>query len=51
MYFYRVEYECETEHENGVWTYEIEFKCSGYEFEYLINASSGAIIKESAERD
>ncbi len=44
------EYECETERENGVWIYEIEFKCSGFEFEYLINASNGAVIKGEAEK-
>ncbi len=31
--------------------YEVEFKASGYEYEYEIDASSGAIIKSEKERD
>ena len=41
----------EKESDNGVTYYEIEFIDSGFEYEYKINAATGAIIKADKERD
>ncbi|MCD7755441.1 MAG: PepSY domain-containing protein, partial [Firmicutes bacterium] len=38
------QYECELDTEKGVQVYEIEFKAGGYEYEYTINATTGAVI-------
>lgn len=45
------EYEAEKDKENGVTLYEIEFKAGGYEYEYDINAATGAIVKYDKEKD
>lgn len=45
------EYECEKEREDGVLSYEIEFRCGKYEFEFRISATSGSVIKAEMERD
>ena len=37
--------------EHGVVIYEIEFKAGGYEYEYEINATTGAIISQDKEID
>lgn len=39
----------ELELENGVWVYEIEFCTSTHEYEYEINAYTGAVCHKSAE--
>lgn len=44
-------YECKLDRENGIMVYEIEFDSSGYEFEYEINASTGAVVKHKKDRD
>lgn len=42
---------CELDREDGRAVYEIEFKCDGMEYEYEIDASSGAVLKYDKERD
>ena len=42
---------CELDREDGVMVYEIEFKKDGFEYDYDINAHSGAILKSKKERD
>ena len=44
-----IDFESELECENGVWIYKIEFRCSGFEFEYRRNAVTGAVIKENVD--
>ena len=44
-------YEWELDGDNGIMVYEIEFNVSDYEYDYEINATSGAIIKNAKERD
>lgn len=39
------DYKCDFDEEDGVWIYEMEFKCGGYEYEYDIDAASGTILK------
>ena len=39
------------EEDDGIMVYEIEFKCSGIEYECTINASSGKILEYEAEKD
>ena len=41
----------EKESDNGVTYYEIEFIDSAFEYEYKVNAATGAIIKADKERD
>lgn len=43
--------EVELEKENGLMIYEVEFKYSGYEYEYEINAVTGKILEWERERD
>lgn len=45
------DYECELDYENGKAVYEISFKANGYEYDYEIDASSGAVLKCDKERD
>lgn len=45
------EYESELDREHGMMVYEIEFKCEGFEYEYEIDASTGAIVKNQKEQD
>lgn len=42
---------CELDREDGVMVYEIEFKKDGFEYDYEINAHSGAVLKSKKERD
>ena len=42
---------CELDREDGRVVYEIEFKLDGLEYEYEIDASSGAVLKYDKERD
>ena len=39
----------ELDRDDGVYLYEVEFKAGGMEYEYEIDAYSGAVLK--AERD
>lgn len=43
--------EIELDSENGVMVYDVSFDSAGYEYDYEINASTGAIIKSDKERD
>lgn len=43
--------QCKLDQENGVLVYEVDFKCDGYEYEYDINAATGAVAKHSKEWD
>ena len=45
------EYECQLDTEDGVRVYEIEFKAGNYEYDYEINASTGAVLKGEKETD
>lgn len=42
-------YEFEMGYEHGSMVYEIEFFCNGYEYEYDIDASTGAVVKQEKE--
>ena len=42
---------CELDKENGKLIYEVDFDCSGYEYEYDIDAVSGKILKNQKDRD
>ncbi len=44
-------YSCELDSDDGVLKYEIEFEAGSYEYEYDVNARTGAIIKSERERD
>lgn len=44
-------YECRLDTENGIKVYEIEFKCGGYEYDYEINAVTGAVVKAEKNLD
>ena len=44
-------YKCIRDMEDGIDVYEIEFKSGGYEYEYDVNAATGAIVKQKRERD
>ncbi len=41
----------ELDYDNGIQIYELEFKSSGYEYEYDINAQTGDIVKNKKEAD
>lgn len=43
--------ENELDKDDGVVCYEISFHCNGMEYEYEINATSGAVVKFESERD
>lgn len=43
------EMECELDQDDGIYLYEVEFKTAHAEYEYKINASTGAVLK--AEQD
>ena len=42
---------CELDREDGIMVYEIEFEKGGFEYDYEIDARSGAILKSKKERD
>lgn len=44
-------YSCELDHEHGVSVYEIEFDANGFEYDYDINAETGAVVKYSKKAD
>ena len=43
------DYECELGRKRGVCVYNIEFDLDGYEYEYMINATTGDIVKYEKE--
>ena len=43
------EFKCELDRDDGVTLYEVEFKSGGMEYEYEIDATTGAVLK--AEQD
>ncbi|MBR7081581.1 MAG: PepSY domain-containing protein [Oscillospiraceae bacterium] len=45
------DYDCELDYENGVAIYEISFDSGGYEYDYDINAVTGAVIRYEKDRD
>ncbi len=45
------EYDADLENFNGIKVYEIEFEYGGYEYNYYINASNGAIVQFDKQRD
>lgn len=44
-------YTCKLDYENGVQVYEIDFHAGEYEYDYEINAATGAIVKSDKEWD
>lgn len=42
---------CERDREDGVAVYEVEFKSGGFEYDYEIDARTGAVLKAKKERD
>lgn len=45
------EFECELDRDHGAYIYEIEFKSGNYEYDYDINAETGAILKFQKDQD
>lgn len=45
------DYEIELDYENGMMVYEIEFNCEGFEYDYDIDAITGAVLKSKKETD
>lgn len=43
--------EIESDYEDGILIYEIEFKVNGMEYKYEIDGSTGVIIKSEIEED
>lgn len=44
-------FQCKLDHEDGHMVYEINFRCGAYEYDYEIDASSGAIRKHEKDCD
>lgn len=44
-------FECQKDYEHGKMIYEVEFKCSGYEYSYDIDAANGNILHADREID
>ncbi len=42
---------CEKDRDDGRTVYEVEFKSNGYEYEYKIDAATGAILEHERDRD
>lgn len=42
---------CELDREKGKLVYEVEFESDGYDYEYVIDAENGTILKHEKERD
>lgn len=42
---------CELDREDGAMVYEVEFDKDGFEYDYEINARTGAVLKSKKERD
>ena len=45
------ELQAEWDNENGRAVYEVEFKSGGMEYEYVIDAATGAVLDHEVERD
>ena len=45
------EFKCELDRDDGVTRYEVEFKSGGMEYEYEIDAYTGAVLKAEQDRD
>lgn len=45
------EFKCELDRDDGVTLYEVEFKSGGMEYEYEIDATTGAVLKAEQDRD
>ena len=45
------DFSCELEHEWNGSAYEVEFEAGGYEYEYLISAADGSVMRHKKERD
>lgn len=45
------EFKCELDRDDGVSRYEVEFKSGGMEYEYEIDAYTGAVLKAEQDRD
>ena len=45
------ELQVEWDNENGRAVYEVEFKSGGMEYEYVIDAATGAVLDHETERD
>lgn len=45
------QYEIELDYENGVMVYEISFDCEGFEYDYDIDALTGAVLKNEKKPD
>lgn len=43
--------ECELDRDHGIYIYEIEFRAGDYEYDYDINAETGAVIRYEKELD
>ncbi|MFR0883169.1 MAG: PepSY domain-containing protein [Christensenellales bacterium] len=44
-------YECKLDREDSRMAYEIDFRCGGFEYEYEIDAVSGAVVKQDKDMD
>lgn len=44
-------FQCKLDHEDGIMVYEIEFDCEGFEYDYDIHASTGAVLKHERDYD
>lgn len=42
-------YRCEMEYENGILVYELDFVAGNYEYDYEVNAETGAVVKSEKE--
>lgn len=45
------DFECELDYEQGKAVYEISFRANGYEYDYEIDAATGAVLKCEKEQD
>ena len=45
------ELQAEWDNENGRAVYEVEFKSGGMEYDYVIDAATGAVLDHEVERD
>lgn len=46
-----IKVKCELDWESGMMVYEVDFDAEGFEYEYDINAKTGAVVKFDKERD
>ena len=43
--------DCELDRDDGKVRYEVDFSCNGWEYEYEIDATTGAVLRSHKERD